>query len=123
MLTSSAIRFNATRPLVLAGAALVAGVLGGVLAVRVGVVLPLAFLIAATVGVAILLDARMGIYTGRAIICLLPYATLPVKVGLTFTLLEAVTLLTIAVWILRFGFDRNEVVITSPLFVPLAFFV
>jgi O-antigen ligase len=65
----------------------------------------------------------MGIYTALVIICFLPYATLPVKVGLTFTLLEAVMLLTIAVWILRFGFDRNEVVITSPLFVPLTFFV
>jgi O-antigen ligase len=107
----------------MAGAALVAGAIGGVLAARVGVVLPLAFLVAAAVGVAILLDVRAGIYTALAIICLSPYATLPVKVGLTFTLLEAVTLLTIAIWVLRFGFDRDEVFVTSPLFVPLAFFV
>ncbi len=88
-------------------AALGAGVLGGALAVTVGPVLPLAGLIAVAVMVAILLDVRMGLYAAVAVIGLLPYATLPVKVGLTFTLLEAVTLLTIAVWVLRFGFDRN----------------
>src|SRR5438270_9116969 len=61
----------------LLGGALIAGVLGGALAARFGLVLPLAALIAVTVGVAILLDARVGIYTALAIICLMPYATLP----------------------------------------------
>ena len=107
----------------LAGGAVVAGLLGGVLTVKVGPVLPIALLIAVGAGIAILLDARVGLAAALAVVCLLPYATLPVKIGLTFTLLEAATLLTIAVWALRLGYDRSEVILTSPLFVPLGFFV
>jgi len=110
-------------PGVLAGAAVLAGLLGGVLAIKVGPVLPLAFLIAVIGGTAILLDARIGLYAAVAVIALLPYATLPVKVGLTFTLLEAAILLTIAVWALRLGFDRSELILTTPVFLPLGFFV
>ncbi len=108
---------------VLGGGAILAGLVGGALAIKVGVVLPLALLIGVVGGVAILLDARVGLYGAVAVIALLPYATLPVKVGLTFTLLEATILLTIAVWTLRLGFDRNELIVVTPLFVPLGFFV
>lgn len=107
----------------LAGAAVLAGLLGGALAIKVGIVLPLAFLLAVIGGIAILLDARVGLYAAVAVIALLPYATLPVKVGLTFTLLEAATLLTFAVWVLRLGFDRSELILTTPVFLPLGFFV
>jgi polysaccharide biosynthesis protein PslJ len=110
-------------PAVLAGGAVVVGLVGGALAVSVGPIIPIALLIAVGVGVAILLDARVGLAAALAVACLLPYATLPVKVGLTFTLLEAATLLTIAVWVLRLGYDRSEVILTSSLFVPLGFFV
>jgi len=110
-------------PGVLGGAAVLAGVLGGALAIGVGPVLPLAFLVAIIGGTAILLDARIGLYAAVAVIALLPYATLPVKVGLTFTLLEAAILLTIAVWVLRLGFDRSELIVTTPVFLPLGFFV
>ena len=108
---------------VLAGAAVLAGLLGGALAIGVGLVLPLAFLVAVIGGAAILLDARVGLYAAVAVIALLPYATLPVKVGLTFTLLEAAILLTIAVWALRLGFDRSELILTTPVFLPLGFFI
>ncbi|MHB8646250.1 MAG: O-antigen ligase family protein [Thermomicrobiales bacterium] len=110
-------------PGVLVGGAAIAGLLGGALAITVGPVLPLAFLIAVIGGVAILLDARVGLYAAVAVIALLPYGTLPVKVGLTFTLLEAAILLTIAVWALRLGFDRSELIVTPPLFLPLGFFI
>ncbi|MDQ6603898.1 MAG: O-antigen ligase domain-containing protein, partial [Chloroflexota bacterium] len=110
-------------PAVLIGGATVAGLIGGALAITVGPILPLALLIGIVGGVAILLDARIGLYGAVAVIALLPYATLPVKVGLTFTLLEATILLTIAVWALRLGFDRNELIVVTPLFVPLGFFV
>lgn len=110
-------------PAVLIGGATVAGLIGGALAITVGPILPLALLIGIVGGVAILLDARVGLYVAVAVIALLPYATLPVKVGLTFTLLEATILLTIAVWTLRLGFDRDELIVVTPLFVPLGFFV
>lgn len=110
-------------PDVLAGGAVLAGLFGGLLAIKIGVILPLALLIGLVGGVAILLDARIGLYAAVAVIALLPYATLPVKIGLTFTLLEAATLLTIAVWVLRLGFDRSELIITTPTFLPLGFFI
>ena len=116
-------RRQLSAPAGLAGLAVGTGLLGGLCAARFGAVLPLALLIAVAAGVAILLDARTGLYAAVAVICLLPYGTLPVKVGLTFTLLEAVTLLTIAVWALRLVHDRNELIVTTPLFLPLGFFV
>jgi O-antigen ligase len=110
-------------PGALVGGAVLAGLLGGALAINVGMVLPLALLIGVVGGVAILLDARVGLYAAVAVIALLPYATLPVKIGLTFTLLEAAILLTIAVWLLRLGFDRSELILTTPTFLPLGLFV
>ena len=101
-------------PGVLAGGAVVAGLLGGALAIKSGRYCRWHSSSRSAVGVAILLDARVGLYAAVAVICLLPYATLPVKVGLTFTLLEAATLLTIAVWVLRLGFDRSELILTTP---------
>jgi len=110
-------------PPVLVGGAIIAGLVGGALAITVGPILTLALLIGIVGGVAILLDARVGLHVAVAVIALLPYATLPVKVGLTFTLLEATILLTIAVWTLRLGFDRDELIAVTPLFVPLGLFV
>ncbi|MDQ6908534.1 MAG: hypothetical protein M3176_17045, partial [Chloroflexota bacterium] len=61
-------------PAVLIGGATVAGLIGGALAITVGPILPLALLIGIVGGVAILLDARIGLYGAVAVIALLPYA-------------------------------------------------
>jgi len=112
-----------TAPGTLAGAAIGAGLLAGVVAGRVGVVLPLALIIGIVGGGAILRDARAGLFAALAVICLLPYATLPIKVGLTFTLLELTTLLAFAVLALRMAYDRSETIVPSPVYLPLGLFV
>lgn len=110
-------------PGMLAGGAVALGLIGGVVGARVGAVLPLALVVGLVVAAAALRDARAGVYAAIAVVCLLPYATLPLKVGLTFTLLEAVTLLAWAVVALRLAYDRSEIVIVSPVFVPLGIFL
>ncbi len=113
----------ASSPGILAAAAIAVGAVGGGLAGRVGAAVPLALVIGIGAVLCILRDARAGIYAALAVVCLLPYATVPLKIGLTFTLLEAVSLLAWAIVALRLLYDRNEVVIASPLFVPLGAFV
>jgi len=116
-------RRRLTIPGVLIGTAIGAGVLAGVLAGRTGVVLPLALIIGGVGAGVILRDARVGLFTALAVICLLPYATLPIKIGLTFTLLELTTLLTFAVLALRMAYDRSETIVPSPVYLPLGLFV
>lgn len=110
-------------PAALAGAAVAVGVVTGLAVAAVGPVLPLAVIVAGAGVLAILRDARAGLFAAVAIICLLPYATIPVRVGVTLTLLEAVTLLTLGVLVLRMAFDRGETVVWTPLYMPLGLFV
>lgn len=112
-----------SQPAALAGAALVAGAGAGLAVSAAGPVLPLATIVGVTIVLAILRDARAGLFAAVAVICLLPYATLPVRVGLTLTLLEATTLLTVGVLALRMAYDRTETVVPTPLYVPLGLFV
>jgi len=115
-------RLRLTTSGALLGGAVGAGLLAGIGAGRVGVVLPLAVIIGLSGAGAILRDARVGLWVALVVICLLPYATLPVKVGLTFTLLELTALLTLAVLALRMVYDRTETIVASPVYLPLGLF-
>ena len=115
-------RRRLTTPGALLGGAVGAGLLAGIGAGRIGVVLPLAVIFGLSGAGAILRDARVGLWVALVVICLLPYATLPVKIGLTFTLLELTTLLTLAVLALRMAYDRTETIVASPVYLPLGLF-
>jgi polysaccharide biosynthesis protein PslJ len=73
----------------------------GWIAVEYGVIVGGGLLLALLASVIILSDVRAGLWVAIAIVTLLPFAVLPVRVGLTLTAFEAVSLMLFGVWIAR----------------------
>ena len=108
-------------PVTLGGVLL--GLLGGLAVARLGPVLPLLLLIG-TVGAAlILVEQRWGLLGTLSIVTILPFGTLPFKVGLTPTLIECALGLTWLVFALRLFLRRDERLLPTALDGPLAFFL
>jgi polysaccharide biosynthesis protein PslJ len=77
-------------------------------AVEYGVIVGLGLLGAAVAAIAILSDVRAGLWVAVAVATMLPFAIIPVRVGLTLTALEAVMLLLFAVWSARLLLYRDH---------------
>jgi polysaccharide biosynthesis protein PslJ len=94
-----------------------AGVIGSVglgwIAVEFGLVVGLGLLIAISAAVAVLSDVRAGLWAALGVAILLPFAVVPIRVGVTLTLLEAVSLLLFAVWIARTLLYRDHLLPSS----------
>ncbi|MFN8512002.1 MAG: O-antigen ligase family protein [Chloroflexia bacterium] len=105
----------AVSPLLLALAALVLGVAGGLAVVKLGPLLPLLLVIGVAGAALVLLDARWGLLACWGVIALLPFGTLPFKVAITPTLLECALALTWLVVGLRLILFRDELLRPSPL--------
>ncbi len=99
------------------------GLLGGLAVARLGPILPLLLLIG-TIGAAlILVEPRWGLLGTLGIVTILPFGTLPFKVGLTPTLIECALGLTWLVFALRLFLRRDERLLPTALDGPLAFFL
>lgn len=108
-------------PLIL-GAVLL-GALGGVAVTRLGPVLPMIALLGAVGAALVLLDARWGLLGALGVVALLPFGTLPFKIGLTPALLECALALTWLVFAVRLALRRDELLLPSALDVPLLLFL
>lgn len=73
----------------------------GWIAVEYGVIVGLGMIAALVAGIAVISDVRAGLWIAIAIVTILPFAVIPVRVGLTLTGLEAVSLALIGVWVAR----------------------
>jgi hypothetical protein len=103
----------------LAGAALVAGALLAYLTPIGGVAV-----LAACVGALFILrDVRWGLFALLAITCLLPFASLPFKIGFTPTFLDLVLGALYAVWALRLVTRHQDDFVLTPLGLPVLVFV
>jgi hypothetical protein len=103
----------------LAGIALVVGGLLGLLTPVVGI----AALMAAVGGLLMLRDVRWGLYALLAVICLLPFASLPFSIGFTPTLLDLAFGALYAVWGMRLITRRQDDFILTPVGLPVLVFV
>lgn len=83
------------------------------IAVEFGIVVGLGVLAAIVAAVATLTDVRAGLWVAIGIVTLLPFAVIPVRVGLTLTALEAVLLLVFGVWIARILLYRDHLLPSS----------
>lgn len=108
----------------------VIGLLAGLFAALGGVVLafggPLAGLAVVMVGAAafvVLRNMEIGFWGVIAIVCLLPFATLPVDIGLTPTFLDVALGAVVGIWVLRFATGQQRTIVTTPLTVPLVVFM
>lgn len=106
------------------------GLLAGIVAVLGGLILafggPLAGLAAILVGVAglaVLRNIELGLWGVIGVVCLLPFATLPVDIGLTPTFLDVALAAVVGVWLLRFVTGRQRTLVTTPITLPLVIFM
>lgn len=113
-----------------AGSILIMGLLVGGTAVFGGLVLafggPLAgaaLLAAILVGLVVLRDIELGFWGVILVVCLLPFATLPIDIGLTPTFLDMALGAVFAIWALGLVTGRQRTVVTSPLTIPLGIFI
>ncbi len=108
----------------------VVGLLAGLFATLGGVVLafggPLAGLAVVMVGVAafvVLRNMEIGFWGIIAVVCLLPFATLPVDIGLTPTFLDVALGAVVGIWALRLATGQQRTIVTTPLTIPLIVFM
>ncbi|MGH2535980.1 MAG: O-antigen ligase family protein [Candidatus Promineifilaceae bacterium] len=106
------------------------GLAAGLAAVVAGLLLALggplaagALLLALGAGYAVMRDLGLGFVGVVAVVCLLPFATIPVDVGLTPTLLDLALGATLGVWALSFASGKRRTMITSPITIPLLIFM
>lgn len=110
-------------PVTLTLGGLLLGLVGGVAVTRLGPLLPLLALIGAVGAALVLVDPRWGLLGALGVITLLPFGTLPFKVGLTPTLLECALVLTWLVFALRLLLHRDELLLLTALDGPLVLFL
>ncbi|MCP4361934.1 MAG: O-antigen ligase family protein [Chloroflexi bacterium] len=118
-LTANPTRSPLALGLLLGGTAVVAGIIlayGGPLA---GV----ALLLAGAAVFIVLRDIEIGFWGVTAVICLLPFATLPIDIGLTPTFLDLALGAVVGVWALGLVTGKQRDVVTSPITLPLGLFI
>jgi O-antigen ligase len=109
----------------LAFSLLVAGtaVLAGLLLAYGGPLAGLAVLLAGVAAVIVLRNLELGFWGVIGVVCLLPFATLPVDIGLTPTFLDVALAAVVGVWALGLVTGKQRDVITAPITLPLIIFI
>jgi polysaccharide biosynthesis protein PslJ len=106
------------------------GLMAGLIAVAGGVVLawggPLAALaavLALAAVVVVLRDIEIGFWGVIGVIVLLPFAAVPIDMGVKPTFLDLALAAVAGVWFLRLVTGRQRTVITAPITIPLVIFI
>lgn len=95
--------------------AVAAGLLVGALFGGLGPVIAVGLVGAVTVGVLMLRSTQVGLFALVSLICLLPYAALPFKIGFRPTFLDIALAALFGVWAMRLITGRQRTFETSPL--------
>lgn len=99
-------------------AAVALALAAGLTAAWAGLAPTVGLALALPLAVWLLVDPRAGLLLAAALIALLPYAVLPVRLAVTPSLLTLAALATLGVWGLRLLLHRDEVARRTPLDVP-----
>ena len=94
-------------------------VLGGIILGFGGPLAGAAFLLAIVVAYIVLRDIKIGFYGVIGVICLLPFATVPIDIGITPTFLDLALGSVIGVWLLAIVTGQQRDLITAPVALPL----
>jgi polysaccharide biosynthesis protein PslJ len=98
-------------------------VLGGLVLAFGGPLAGAALFAALIAGLVVLRDIEVGFWGVVLVVCLLPFATLPIDIGLTPTFLDLALGAVFAIWALGLVTGRQRTVVTSPLTIPLGIFI
>src|SRR5690606_33165933 len=106
------------------------GLLVGATAVLAGIVLAFggpiagaAVLLGGAAALLVLRNIELGFFAVIAVVALLPFATLPVDIGLTPTFLDFALGAAVGVWLLGIVTGRQRRLITAPVALPLILFI
>ena len=102
---------------------LVTGAIGGWLIAYPGPLITAALVVALVGGLLMLRSTQFGFVALIGIVCLLPFAALPVKIGFTPTFLNLVLAVLFAVWLARMVTGQQKEFVTSPLALPIVIFL
>ncbi len=111
------------RPLLLGLLCGLVAVLGGILLGFGGPLAGTAVFLALIAGFVVLRNIEIGFWGVIGVVCLLPFATVPVDIGLTPTFLDLALGSVVGVWALRLVTGQRRNVITAPVTVPLLIFI
>ncbi len=109
---------------------LAVGILMGITAVLLGIVLAFggpiagaALLVAGVAAFIVLRDIEVGFWGVIFVVCLLPFATIPIDLGITPTFLDVALGTVVGVWLLGIVTGRQKSIITSSITLPLILFI
>ncbi|MBC7258785.1 MAG: O-antigen ligase family protein [Chloroflexi bacterium] len=99
---------------------------GGVVGALIGLLGPLygvAAVAAAAVGLIMLRSVYVGLIAAIGIICLLPFAAIPLPIGFSPTFLDVALIAVYVVWLLRLARRKQRDFIATPVAFPLLLFI
>jgi hypothetical protein len=102
---------------------LVVGIIGGWLIAYPGPLLTAALVIALVGGLLMLRSIQFGFMALIGIVCLLPFAALPINIGFNPTFLNLVLGVIFVVWLARMVTGQQKEFVTSPLALPIIIFL
>lgn len=98
-------------------------VIAGLVLAFAGPLAAAALLLAGVAALIVLRDMEIGLWSVVAVVCLLPFATLPIDIGLTPTFLDVAIGATVGVWLLRLATGQQRDIIVTPVALPLLIFI
>lgn len=101
----------------------VTAIVGGLLLAFGGPLIAVAVLLGGLATLLILRNIELGFFALIAVVCLLPFATIPVDIGVTPTFLDFALLAVIFVWLLAIVTGRQQRVVTGPIGLPILLFI
>jgi O-antigen ligase len=98
-------------------------VVGGLVLAFGGPIAGAGLILAVVAGAVVMRQIEFGFWAVVAVVCLLPFATIPIDLGVTPTLLDLAIGATVGIWLLRLVSGRQRTVVTAPVTLPLVIFM
>ncbi|MFN2137183.1 MAG: O-antigen ligase family protein [Candidatus Promineifilaceae bacterium] len=98
-------------------------VIGGLVTAFAGPLGALALFIAVAAAAVVLRSIEVGFWSVIAVVALIPFATLPIDIGLTPTFLDLAIGAVLAVWLLGLVTGQQKTIVLSPITLPLLIFM
>lgn len=98
-------------------------VAGGLVLAFGGPLAGLALIVTLAAAFIVLRDIEKGYWGVVAVVCLLPFATLPIDLGLTPTFLDLALAAVVGVWLLNLVTGRQREVVMAPIALPVVIFL
>jgi len=102
---------------------LIAGMIGGALLGYLGPLLTIVLVAAIVIGLMVLRSTQVGLYVLTGVICLLPFATLPIDIGFSPTLLDIALGAIFFVWAMQIMTHHQSGFIATPIGIPVLAFI